>query len=254
MFVFGRGHKQITIGDGLSIFCSNCGNTGPHSLVIDYDYAHIFWAFKDFKNKTSKTTCLSCGTESTVSDDTEKTIYERIGGNPMPFTDRFGGVVFVGLIAAWLLFAFWDPCWTDSDSSACAASQITSSDNLVSGSEVPNETRQLLVSNGVLYEDEQIQLLYAFGYSSVLEGGSILTDRAVITYFEGESDGLEAYEIPFDQISSVEVYQTTTSERLYKASSLEEDYWILIQLPTFRGLDREFVDALKMEIQDASSE
>jgi hypothetical protein len=122
---------------------------------------------------------------------------------------------------------------------------------VISGSEVSYEDREKLVSNGIIYEDEEIDLFYSYGLVSVLEGGNILTNRAVVTYFVDENDELAIYEMTFDQIRSIELFQEGSflNDTIYKVSSYDDENWFSIELPTEDGGGVRFVEELRKEVR-----
>ena len=130
------------------------------------------------------------------------------------------------------------------------------STEVLSGSDVSIEDRDALMANGVIYADEKIELFYSYGLLSVLEGGNVLTDRAVITYFVDEYDKLTVYELEFDQIESVELYEKGNylNNSIYKVNAFGEDNWFTVELSTEEGGDVRFVDALRERVRVARGE
>jgi len=125
------------------------------------------------------------------------------------------------------------------------------STNVLSGSDVSIKDKDALIASGVLYMDDEIELFYSYGFLSVLEGGNILTDRAVITYFVDENDELAIYEFEFDQIESVELYEEGNylTDSIYKINSFGEDNWFTVELSTEEGGDVRFVEALRNKVR-----
>ena len=124
------------------------------------------------------------------------------------------------------------------------------STEVVAGSTLTAEDRDSLVANGILYEDEEIEFFYSFGLVSILEGGSILTDRAVVSYFVNDDQQLVPYELAFDQVRNIELYQEGNylNDAIYRIESYEEDAWIAIQLSTEGRGDVRFVEALRDKV------
>ena len=118
---------------------------------------------------------------------------------------------------------------------------------IVAGSEVSEKDRALMVQNGIIYDDETIELFYSYGITSILEGGTVLSDRAVIMYYTDEDDGFNVYEITFDQIASIELLEAgdVWTESVYQVSGFEEDNWLTISLSTEDDGDQRFIEALQ---------
>lgn len=130
------------------------------------------------------------------------------------------------------------------------------STEVIAGSALTAEDRDSLVANGILYEDEEIELFYSFGLVSVLEGGSILTDRAVVSYFVNDDQQLVPYELAFDQVKNIELYQEGNylNDAIYRIESYEEDAWIAVQLSTESRGDVRFIEALRDKVHEARTE
>lgn len=73
------------------------------------------------------------------------------------------------------------------------------------GADVAPAEKQLLVTNRIISERDNIQYFYSVGLASVLEGGSILTDERIILYLPSDTEEIEAYEIYFEDITSIEL-------------------------------------------------
>lgn len=129
------------------------------------------------------------------------------------------------------------------------------STEVVSGSEVSPEDHQDLVANGILYEDEEIAYFYSYGLLSVLEGGSILTDRAVVSYFI-EDEQVVPYELAFHEIKDIAIFQQGDymNDAIYRIDSHEEDSWIAIQLSTENQGDVRFIAALRDKVESTQGD
>lgn len=121
------------------------------------------------------------------------------------------------------------------------------STEVVQGNAVSDADRALLIENGIVYNDEEIEYLYSYGITSVLEGGSVLSDRAVIMYYTDEDDGFNVYEITFDQIESVQLLEqgSVWTESLYQVNGYDEDNWITLSLSAEDHGDEIFISALE---------
>jgi hypothetical protein len=130
------------------------------------------------------------------------------------------------------------------------------STEVLRGAEVAADDVQLLIDNEVLFADENIEYFYSYGLMSVLEGGNILSDRAVITWYIDEFDELQIYEMTFGEIAGVFRLDEggAMTDALYKVSSGDEDNWLVIELSTEKGGDKAFVEALRQKIKQSRSE
>jgi len=123
MFIWGSGHKTIRIPIHNAPPCGTCGGDTLRSISFDYDYSHIFWLFKGIKNKAVSASCETCGTVVRLEAEHEKDIVRTLGKNPIPFMDRYGAVVLLLLVAAWITFALTRPCAVNPDSQVCRDSR-----------------------------------------------------------------------------------------------------------------------------------
>jgi hypothetical protein len=129
------------------------------------------------------------------------------------------------------------------------------STEVVEGAEISESDRNLMIENGIIYDDEQIEYMYSYGVTSILEGGSVLSDRAVIMYHTDEDDGFNVYEITFDQIESVQLLEQGNlwNETVYQVNGYDENNWITVTLSAEDEGDDEFVAALKRQISPQAS-
>lgn len=116
--------------------------------------------------------------------------------------------------------------------------------------QVSEQYTKTLRENEVLYEDEQIEYFYSEGLISILEGGSILTNRAVVAYGQDEKGEMEVYEIVFSKIVSVELEEEGDflNDAVYKVIGDEEDLWVRLILSTENDGHLKFIDALQIKI------
>ena len=128
------------------------------------------------------------------------------------------------------------------------------SNKVQAGSEVSQHDKDLLILNSIVSIDDQIEYFYSEGFSSILEGGSILTDDRVILYLPGEDQRLEVYEIYFDDVSSIELLEAGSilSDSIYKIDSYKSDSWLAIALSVENGGDLKFIEALRAKIANAT--
>ena len=155
---------------------------------------------------------------------------------------------FVGIPALLLMFALMG-------FGLLTMTDAVPSTEVLQGSEVAAEDVQLLIDNEVLFPDEKIEYFYSYGLMSVIEGGNILSDRAVITWYIDEFDELQVYEMTFGEIAGVFRIEEggALTDALYKLSS-DDESWLIIELSTEQGGDQLFVEALRQKIRQSRSE
>jgi|SRR5688572_24750655 hypothetical protein len=119
MFVWGSGHKTLRVSAGQATSCSHCGRFDTCSAVIDYDYSHIFWAFKGLKNMAVTTACEACGVTAPIDKLRERELFTNLGRNPIPFMDRYGAYVLVAIVVGWVIIVLAFPCAVNPTSELC---------------------------------------------------------------------------------------------------------------------------------------
>lgn len=122
MLIWGSGHKTIERGVEGLFLCARCGHSSIFSVVVDYDYSHLYWIFKFVKNVRTLLVCQNCR-QAQEADD-QKAVFEKLGGNPIPITDRFGGVVLVLLVLGFGVFAVLSQASRDSTGAIDRAGKI----------------------------------------------------------------------------------------------------------------------------------
>jgi hypothetical protein len=127
---------------------------------------------------------------------------------------------------------------------------VVPSDRVQTHHEIADKHMDVLLSEGIIDQGEQIEHFYSEGLLSVREAGSILTDRRVIAYTEDEDDELWIYEFAFDEIVSIEQTQegTTFDYAVYEVIGEGEDNYLELWLPHENGDAARFVGALQAKI------
>ena len=126
---------------------------------------------------------------------------------------------------------------------------ILPSSEVQKGSEVSSFHLNALHKNKIIEPDEGIEYFYSNGLLSIIDEGSLLTDRRVITYFTDENNELKIYELYLNDIASVELLEKGTfmHPSTYKVIN-HEGNWLPIVVSAERRGDRKFVRALQSKI------
>ncbi len=129
------------------------------------------------------------------------------------------------------------------------------STKVLSGDEVSAFERALLIEEDILFGDERIEYFYSYGFSSILEGGSILTDRAVIIYFPDEDAHIEIYELEFSEIESIEMIEEggLFADSMFMVQGAEPDSWIIVDLSVENDGHLKFIQALNGKIAQSTA-
>lgn len=106
MLIWGSGHKDVRADITDTSVCPQCRRTNNFSVVVDYDYSHMYWLFKSIKNVSTSLVCKECGHAQALDKQRQGQLYSNLGGNPIPFMDRFGAAVLVLLVAAGIAYGY----------------------------------------------------------------------------------------------------------------------------------------------------
>jgi hypothetical protein len=128
---------------------------------------------------------------------------------------------------------------------------VMPSTDVQSGVEMLQKDKDTLVSNNILNINDKIQYFYSNGLTSILEGGSVLTENRVILYLKDENLELQVYEIDFNDISSVELIENGNymNDSIYRVNSYQPDAWIQLALSAEDRGDVRFIEALRSNIR-----
>lgn len=113
-------------------------------------------------------------------------------------------------------------------------------------SQIPQSDIETLKSEGVLFEQDEVEYFYSYGFTSIMEGGNLLTDDRVLIYFPDEQGQIVIYEIYFRDISSIEKVQDGDffSDSIYRINGSSEEAWLLLELSPENQGDTKFVQAI----------
>jgi hypothetical protein len=122
------------------------------------------------------------------------------------------------------------------------------------GSQILQGDREVLVSNGVVTQDDNIEYFYSYGLSSILEGGSVLTGNRVILYKPDENQQMGVYALYYNEITDVELVTpgSTFEDSVYRINSYTPDAWLQIPLSVENEGDIKFIEALRSKITNGA--
>lgn len=126
----------------------------------------------------------------------------------------------------------------------------TPSDRVLAADSIPARHMDELRQSGMLDDGEQVEQFYSEGLVSVLEGGSILTNRRVIAYQQNDEGLIDYFYLMHDEIVDVTLSQQgdTLNYSVYTVSGEGEDNWITLWLPHEFGDGERFADAVRAKI------
>lgn len=115
------------------------------------------------------------------------------------------------------------------------------------GTKVLLSDKDTLISNTIISKDDHIEYFYSVGVTSIIEGGTVLTDDRVILYFTDEDQQIKVYEIYFNDIVSIKLVEmgNTINDSIYRINSNKPDAWLEIPLSTENRGDIKFIEALR---------
>ena len=122
---------------------------------------------------------------------------------------------------------------------------------VLEGKDLSEDYRESLINSDVINQGDSIQYFYSDGFSSILEGGSILTSDRVIMYFEDENKEIAVYELYFEDITDVELTEDGSlfNNSVYRVYADSRDAYLTIYLSTEDRGDIKFIDALRSELK-----
>jgi hypothetical protein len=126
------------------------------------------------------------------------------------------------------------------------------STEITKGEKFSNKNRALLIENGLVLPDEQIEYYYSGGFLSILEMGNVLTDKRVIVYAEDEDKKLQIYEMYYADIVDIKKNEDGDyiTDSIYTVTS-NNGGWLKLNLSVEGGGDMKFIKALKDRIDQS---
>lgn len=161
-----------------------------------------------------------------------------VSRGPMRMVMNAVAGVFVVLFAGLVVFSLW----LDLGEGPSA--------RVLSTQELSAEQVHDLVDAQIVGADETVELFYSEGVFSVLEGGSVLTNRRVIVYSMLDDGQVEYFWIPNNEITSVvQVEEGNAFDySVYQVNGLTEDQWMYLFLPYEMGDGERFANAVRAKI------
>jgi len=124
---------------------------------------------------------------------------------------------------------------------------VVPSSRVLAGSEISEANISTLKEEGILLPDEKVAYFYSQGLTSILEGGNILTNKRVITYFTDEQDQITNYPMQIEDVVSVALEESgsSLSDSVYLVKSNSPNRWIRLHLSVEQKGDEKFVAELR---------
>jgi hypothetical protein len=156
------------------------------------------------------------------------------------------GTLFVGIPALVIIFALVT-------FGAATMTGFLPSTEVQSGEQMWQREVDILVANGIIYEEDKIEYFYSEGLWSILEGGQMLVQDRVISYGPDENQELMIYELYYKDIVSIDLIEKggVLSDTSYKIQGHQEDAWLMLWLSAEGGGDEVFIDALYKNVRKA---
>jgi len=131
---------------------------------------------------------------------------------------------------------------------------IVPSMRVLSADEIASNNIETLISNDIIYAEDEILYFYSYGLISILEGGSVLTKDRVIIYYTNEDNELEIYEIPSHEITDVSLVTEGDSftDSEYRVTGNTPDLWLSLSLSTEMKGDKKFIKSLRNTVKEAT--
>ncbi len=131
---------------------------------------------------------------------------------------------------------------------AVAVSLFVLPSAIVREPEIPSSDRYALVEAGVLEWDERLLYLYTTGVFSVLEGGSLLTDRRAVSYSSTHGD-LRVAAAAYREVEDIHVRHSGTllKPTVITLTSIGGKR-VRLEVSRMEGLDTEFVAQLRLHL------
>ena len=130
------------------------------------------------------------------------------------------------------------------------------STEVLSGNDIHERQKKLLISNNIIDKDEKILHFYSDALFSIMDSGQLITKTRLIRYQKDENQILEIADMKLSHIRDVELQGdfSTFSDNVYKITgNYQSQYaYIVIILPTQDDGDKKFIEEIKKNIEEKS--
>ena len=122
---------------------------------------------------------------------------------------------------------------------------------VLSGNDLSEDYKKTLINSDIIYQDDDIQYFYSDALFRIEEMGSILTSDRVIMYFEDENEDIAVYELYFEDITDVELFEEGNFfyPSVYRVYADSRDAYLTLWLSTENRGDIKFIEALRSELK-----
>lgn len=121
------------------------------------------------------------------------------------------------------------------------------------GSELSEGNKNQLINYKIISKGDDILFFYSEGFSSILEGGQLITDDKIISYQKNEEGLIETYAMDLKNVKEVilEEKGSFLLDSTYKIIGNEnaEYEYIIIVLSTEDDKDKDFINAIYKKIK-----
>lgn len=122
---------------------------------------------------------------------------------------------------------------------------------VLSGNDLSEDYKETLINSDIINQGDYIQYFYSDGFSRIEETGSILTSDRVIMYFEDENEDIAVYELYFEDITDVELFEEGNffNPSVYRVYGGSRDVYLTLWLSTESRGDIKFIEALRSDLK-----
>lgn len=122
---------------------------------------------------------------------------------------------------------------------------------VLSGNDLSEDYKETLINSDIINQGDYIQYFYSAGFSRIEEIGSILTSDRVIMYFEDENEDIAVYELYFEDITDVELFEEGNffNPSVYRVHASSRDTYLTLWLSMENRGDIKFIEALRSELK-----
>lgn len=127
---------------------------------------------------------------------------------------------------------------------------VIPSTEVKAGVDVNQNNKEMLIANNIISIDDKLDFFYSTGFTSILEGGTVLTQDRVILYVPDGNNIIQIYELYFDKITSIKLLESGNllNDSLYLISTDNSEAWLRISLSAEKRGDIKFIEALRQKL------